>query len=188
VLGPPEPETSTSHPPRPSVHDLMRDCCGIAKKRRPIMRAAPNTWRSLAVDTRSGCRYRTARGILLLERSPPRPGCSTIRKLFLADADLRSGFNRNSFSLARQRVPAWRLLESLDLGALRIGLRLDGEARAIRDLMRRYSNTSMSLADACLVRLAAISGLPVCTLDSDFALYRTSGRKRLALIMPQPPA
>ena len=80
------------------------------------------------------------------------------------------------------------MLESLDLGALRIGLRLDGEARVIRDLMRRYSNTSMSLADACLVRLAAISGLPVCTLDSDFALYRTSGRKRIALIMPQLPA
>ena len=92
------------------------------------------------------------------------------------------------FLLARQRIPAWRLLENLDIGALRIGLSLDGETPTIRDLMRRYSNIPMSLADACLVRLAAISGLPVCTLDSDFALYRTSGRKRLALIMPQPPA
>jgi len=91
------------------------------------------------------------------------------------------------FLLARQRVPAWRLLEYLDLGALRIGLHLDGEARTIRDLMRRYSNIPMSLADACLVRLAAISGLPVCTLDSDFALYWASNRKRLALIMPEHP-
>ncbi len=31
VLEAPEPETSAKHPPRPSVHDLMRDCCGIAK-------------------------------------------------------------------------------------------------------------------------------------------------------------
>ena len=31
VLGTPEPQPLTSHPPRPSVHDLMRDCCGIAK-------------------------------------------------------------------------------------------------------------------------------------------------------------
>jgi predicted nucleic acid-binding protein len=43
----------------------------------------------------------------------------------------------------------------------------------------------MSLADACLVRLAEISKLPVCTLDSDFAVYRAHGRQRLALITPQ---
>jgi len=32
VLGTPEPETPTSHPPWPSVNDLMRDCCGIAEE------------------------------------------------------------------------------------------------------------------------------------------------------------
>jgi hypothetical protein len=31
VLRSPEPETSTQRPAGPSVHDLMRDCCGIAK-------------------------------------------------------------------------------------------------------------------------------------------------------------
>ena len=89
------------------------------------------------------------------------------------------------FLLARQRVPVWQLLEKLDQQVLRIGLRLDAEAGRIRDLMSRYSNVPMSLADACLVRLAEISGLPVCTLDSDFAIYSLSGRKRLALITPQ---
>ena len=87
------------------------------------------------------------------------------------------------FLLARQRVSAWRLLEYLR-GALRIALNLDAEAAAVRDLMVRYSNIPMSLADACLVRLAEISGLPVCTLDSDFAIYRVGRRKRVALIMP----
>jgi predicted nucleic acid-binding protein len=89
------------------------------------------------------------------------------------------------FLLSRQKVPAWRLLENLKFGALRIALHLDAEAEAVRDLMSRYSNIPMSLADACLVRLVEISGLPVCTLDSDFALYRASGRKRLTLITPQ---
>ncbi len=88
------------------------------------------------------------------------------------------------FLLARQKIPAWRLLESLNLGALRIALHLDAEAGAVHDLMSRYSNIPMSLADACLVRLGEISGLPVCTLDSDFAIYRAGGRKRLVLIMP----
>ena len=88
------------------------------------------------------------------------------------------------FLLARQKVAAWRLLESLFSGALRIALRLDAEAEAVRDLMSRYSNIPMSLADACVVRLAEISGLPVCTLDSDFTIYRAGGRNRFALITP----
>ena len=90
------------------------------------------------------------------------------------------------FLLTRQKVEAWRLLESLGNGALRIALHLEAEAAALRDLMSRYSNIPMSLADACLVRLAEMSGLPICTLDSDFTIYRASRRKRLALIMPQP--
>ena len=32
VLEAPQPETSAKQPPGPSVHDLMRDCCGIAKE------------------------------------------------------------------------------------------------------------------------------------------------------------
>ncbi len=43
----------------------------------------------------------------------------------------------------------------------------------------------MSLADACLVRLAEITGLPICTLDSDFAIYRAHGRRALTLITPE---
>jgi len=31
VLEAPEPETSAQRPTRPSVHDLMQDCCGIVK-------------------------------------------------------------------------------------------------------------------------------------------------------------
>ena len=31
VLQSPEPETSPKRSPEPSVHDLMRDCCGIVK-------------------------------------------------------------------------------------------------------------------------------------------------------------
>lgn len=89
------------------------------------------------------------------------------------------------FLLSRQKVAAWRLLESLGNGALRIALHLDAEAEVVRGLMSRYSNIPMSLADACVVRLAEISGLPVCTLDSDFTIYRACGRKRLALIIPQ---
>ena len=58
---------------------------------------------------------------------------------------------------------------------------------AIRALMQRYENVPMSLADACLVRLAEMTDLPICTLDRDFAIYRTGRRRALSLIMPNDP-
>jgi uncharacterized protein len=89
------------------------------------------------------------------------------------------------FLLARQGVAGWRLLEKLDQGVLRIGLRVDAEARPVRDLMVRCRNVPMSLADACLVRLAEITRLPVCTLDSDFAIYRAHRGRTIELLAPQ---
>jgi len=55
---------------------------------------------------------------------------------------------------------------------------------AIQALMHRYENVPMSLADACLVRLAETTDLPICTLDRDFAIYRANRRRPLTLITP----
>ncbi len=90
------------------------------------------------------------------------------------------------FIIERNGVPAARVLDHASRSEIRIGLRLDQEMAAIRALMERYANVPMSLADACLVRLAEITGLPICTLDSDFAIYRAHGRRALTLIAPSP--
>jgi hypothetical protein len=43
----------------------------------------------------------------------------------------------------------------------------------------------MSLADACLVRLAEIhAAAEVFTLDSDFRIYRRHGNKVIPVLMP----
>ncbi len=44
----------------------------------------------------------------------------------------------------------------------------------------------MSLADACLVRMAEqFTGSPVITLDGDFRTYRKSGRQVIPTLMPE---
>jgi hypothetical protein len=51
--------------------------------------------------------------------------------------------------------------------------------------MRRYANVPVSLADACLVRMAEI--VPDCAvlkLDSDFRTYRRQGRTSIPLLIP----
>jgi predicted nucleic acid-binding protein len=52
-------------------------------------------------------------------------------------------------------------------------------------LLQKYSDVPMSLADACLVRMTEV--LPDCVLlttDSDFRVYRRSGRQTVPCVTP----
>lgn len=89
------------------------------------------------------------------------------------------------FLVSRAKMPAALVVEAVARGGLRIGIELQKEVTAVHALMQRYANVPMSLADACLVRMAELTGLPICTLDSDFAIYRAHGRRPLQLISPQ---
>lgn len=52
-------------------------------------------------------------------------------------------------------------------------------------LLRRYHDTPMSFADACLVRMAEkTDDTVVFTTDSDFRTYRRNGRQVIPLILP----
>lgn len=53
-------------------------------------------------------------------------------------------------------------------------------------LIRRYDDTPMSFADACLVRMAErFDDSTVFTTDSDFRAYRKNGRQVIPLIVPE---
>jgi len=76
------------------------------------------------------------------------------------------------------------LWEMLDRGALRL-LNLDaGDAPRIRELMKKYANRRMDLADAALLRVAEREGIAkIFTVDRrDFSVYRLHGRIRPALL------
>ena len=77
------------------------------------------------------------------------------------------------------------LIEMLGEGFLNIGMALADQHSAILAMVRRYTDVPMSLADACLVRLAELHPQsPVLTLDSDFAVYRKNGRQVITMICP----
>lgn len=88
------------------------------------------------------------------------------------------------FLLARNGLAATRVLEPLQQGRFSIGLHIEDALPALYALMQRYASVPMSLADACLVRMAELTGLPICTLDADFTIYRAHGRRALELISP----
>jgi predicted nucleic acid-binding protein len=69
--------------------------------------------------------------------------------------------------------------------ALSIGLQVAEHVPALRSLHRKYRDHPISLADACIVRMAEIHDRhAVLTLDSDFLVYRKHGNVALALIHP----
>ena len=52
-------------------------------------------------------------------------------------------------------------------------------------LLKKYSNVPMSLADACLVRMAELySESTILTLDADFSIYRKNKRQVIPILSP----
>jgi predicted nucleic acid-binding protein len=88
------------------------------------------------------------------------------------------------FLVARNGQQPARVLKLVRPGAIRVAFDLNDEVAAVRALMQRYGNVPMSLADACLVRLAETTRLPICTLDRDFEVYRAHRSRSLDLIIP----
>ena len=90
-----------------------------------------------------------------------------------------------AFLLTREGRDADAVFELLERKVIRIALSVQEEQADLRALMHRYRNRSMSLADACLVRLSEIhkSG-EIFTLDSDFRIYRRHGDKVIPVRMP----
>ncbi|HUF61180.1 MAG TPA: PIN domain-containing protein [Verrucomicrobiales bacterium] len=70
-------------------------------------------------------------------------------------------------------------------GVLQVPFSLAKEIEGLRGLRERFRDMPMSLADACLVRLA--EWLPQCTvltLDSDFHVYRRHPNEPIPVIQP----
>lgn len=77
------------------------------------------------------------------------------------------------------------LLELVERSLVSIDFVLAAELVAVRRLVTRYRDRPMSLADACLVRMAELyDEAAVLTIDSDFTIYRKNGRQVIPLIAP----
>ena len=78
-----------------------------------------------------------------------------------------------------------RFADLLESDLLRVDFDVMAQRASVTRLLRRYADRPMSLADACLVRLAELHDrAAVFTVDGDFAVYRKHGRRAIPLITP----
>ena len=77
------------------------------------------------------------------------------------------------------------ILELLERGIIRVDFALDEHRADVIRLLRKYADQPMSLADACLVRMAELwDACQVFTTDKDFRVYRRNGRHVIPLLAP----
>jgi predicted nucleic acid-binding protein len=77
------------------------------------------------------------------------------------------------------------VVDMLTRGVVRIEYDLQVDAAPIGKLLSRYANLPMSLADACLVRMAEqFAGSRVLTIDRGFRVFRMYGRQVIPTAMP----
>jgi uncharacterized protein len=77
------------------------------------------------------------------------------------------------------------LLGQIREGMIRIDFSLADEIERVTQLISKYKDVPMSLADGCLVRMAELmADSAIFTLDSDFRVYRKNVRHMIPVIMP----
>ncbi len=90
------------------------------------------------------------------------------------------------FLLERARDGQPALSALLERGIVQVGFSFSEQRTETLRLMRRYRDTPMSFADACLVRMAEQTAAAVVfTTDGDFQTYRKNGRQVIPLIIPE---
>jgi predicted nucleic acid-binding protein len=91
-----------------------------------------------------------------------------------------------TFHLLRHaREGSARFFDLLDRGLFVVDFDLMTETKSLERLIRKHEDLPMSLADACLVRMAETRpNAIVLTLDRHFKIYRKNGRQAIPAIMP----
>ena len=77
------------------------------------------------------------------------------------------------------------ILYYLESGIIRLDFSMAENRVDVLNLLRKYADQPMSLADACLVRMAELNeNCQVFTTDKDFQVYRRKGRSVIPLLAP----
>ena len=96
-----------------------------------------------------------------------------------------SVYSEAMFILQSEGLNTEPLLRLVERGIIRLEFVLADNRADVFRLLRKYADQPMSLADACLVRMAELS--PQCqvlTTDRDFFVYRRHGRHVIPILSP----
>ena len=89
------------------------------------------------------------------------------------------------FLLRSDGLDVETFLQMLERGAVKTAFSMKENRADVLNLLRKYADQPMSLADACLVRMAELNdNCQIFTTDRDFLVYRRKGRGVIPLLAP----
>jgi predicted nucleic acid-binding protein len=89
------------------------------------------------------------------------------------------------FNLQSEGMNLDSILYYLESGIIRLDFSMEDNRADVLNLLRKYADQPMSLADACLVRMAELNdNCQVFTTDKDFLIYRRKGRSVIPSLTP----
>jgi len=75
------------------------------------------------------------------------------------------------------------VIENIAAGIFQIPFQLSRDTLGVKQILRKYKDRKIDLADACLIRLADQFGTgDILTLDQDFAIYRWGKNKSFRIL------
>jgi len=76
------------------------------------------------------------------------------------------------------------VIENVVAGIFQVPFQLSREAIGVKQVLRKYRDRKIDLADACLIRLAdEFETADILTLDNDFEIYRWGRNKPFRLLL-----
>ena len=77
------------------------------------------------------------------------------------------------------------IIDYLESGIIRLDFSMERNRADVLNLLHKYADQPMSVADACLVRMSELNdNCQVFTTDRDFLVYRRKGRSVIPLLAP----
>jgi predicted nucleic acid-binding protein len=124
--------------------------------------------------------------VALLDRSERRhEACAeVIRELEAPLITCEAVITESCYLLRNLAGAAGAVIDNVAAGIFQIPFQLSREAASVKQVLRKYRDRQIDLADACLIRLADEFGTAdILTLDRDFAVYRW-GRNKAFRMLP----
>jgi uncharacterized protein len=124
--------------------------------------------------------------VALLDRSERfHQACATaIRELETPIITCEAVIAESCFLLRNLQGAPEAVIENVAAGIFQLPFQLSQEAVGVKQILRKYRDRKIDLADACLIRLAdEFETADILTLDKDFAIYRW-GRSKPFRILP----
>lgn len=76
------------------------------------------------------------------------------------------------------------VIENIAAGMFQVAFQLSHEATSVKQVLRKYRDRKIDLADACLIRLADMFETgDILTLDRDFSIYRWGKNKPFKMLL-----